>query len=110
MSQCDYLFYLSLKSIQTHKAQTTHAYLIFSNQACPFVIEVYCQDVKATQQPVQLDSGIKMLNSAVQRSITSKAEAKSLKGHESVLVYTYKGESRISSVIANKVCMSVRGY
>ncbi|XP_056606307.1 EF-hand calcium-binding domain-containing protein 7 [Triplophysa dalaica] len=71
-------------------------------EACPFVIEVYCQDVKATQQPVQLDSGIKMLNSAVQRSITSKAEAKSLKGHESVLVYTYKGESRISSVIANK--------
>lgn len=71
-------------------------------EACPFVIEVYCEDAKATLQPVHLDSGIKMLNSAVQRSITSKAEAKSLKGHDSVLVYTYKGESRISSVIANK--------
>uniref|UniRef100_A0A8C1TTU5 EF-hand calcium-binding domain-containing protein 7 n=1 Tax=Cyprinus carpio TaxID=7962 RepID=A0A8C1TTU5_CYPCA len=61
-------------------------------EACPF----------ATLQAVHLDSGIKMLNSAVQRSITSKAEARSLKGHENVLVYTYKGESRISSVIANK--------
>uniref|UniRef100_A0A673LXQ9 EF-hand calcium-binding domain-containing protein 7 n=1 Tax=Sinocyclocheilus rhinocerous TaxID=307959 RepID=A0A673LXQ9_9TELE len=71
-------------------------------EACPFVIEVYCEDAKATLQAVHLDSGIKMLNSAVQRSITSKAEAKSLKGHENVLIYTYKGESRISSVIANK--------
>ncbi|RXN35570.1 EF-hand calcium-binding domain-containing 7 [Labeo rohita] len=71
-------------------------------EACPFVIEVYCEDIKATLQAVHLDSGIKMLNSAVQRSITSKAEARSLKGHENVLVYTYKGESRISSVIANK--------
>ncbi|ROL48880.1 EF-hand calcium-binding domain-containing protein 7 [Anabarilius grahami] len=71
-------------------------------EACPFVIEVYCEDVKATLQTVHLDSGIKMLNSAVQRSVTSKAEARSLKGHENVLVYTYKGESRISSVIANK--------
>ncbi|XP_043098049.1 EF-hand calcium-binding domain-containing protein 7 [Puntigrus tetrazona] len=71
-------------------------------EACPFVIEVYCEDVEATLQAVHLDSGIKMLNSAVQRSITSKAEARSLKGHENVLIYTYKGESRISSVIANK--------
>ncbi|KAK7144785.1 hypothetical protein R3I94_011014 [Phoxinus phoxinus] len=71
-------------------------------EACPFVIEVYCEDVKATLQTVHLDSGIKMLNSSVQRSITSKAEARSLKGQENVLVYTYKGESRISSVIANK--------
>ncbi|XP_048055870.1 EF-hand calcium-binding domain-containing protein 7 [Megalobrama amblycephala] len=71
-------------------------------EACPFVIEVFCEDVKATLQAVHLDSGIKMLNSAVQRSVTSKAEARSLKGHENVLVYTYKGESRISSVIANK--------
>uniref|UniRef100_A0A8C2KXB9 EF-hand calcium-binding domain-containing protein 7 n=1 Tax=Cyprinus carpio TaxID=7962 RepID=A0A8C2KXB9_CYPCA len=71
-------------------------------EACPFVIAVYCEDVKATLQAVHLDSGIKMLNSAVQRSITSKAEGRSLKGHENVLVYTYKGESRISSVIANK--------
>lgn len=71
-------------------------------EACPFVIEVYCEGAKATLQAVHLDSGIKMLNSAVQRSITSKAEARSLKGHENVLIYTYKGESRISSVIANK--------
>lgn len=71
-------------------------------ESCPFVIDVYCEDVKATLQAVHLDSGVKMLNSAVQRSITSKAEAKALKGHENVLVYTYKGESRISSVIANK--------
>uniref|UniRef100_A0A8C2K7U5 Phosphoglucomutase 1 n=1 Tax=Cyprinus carpio TaxID=7962 RepID=A0A8C2K7U5_CYPCA len=71
-------------------------------EACPFFIEVYCEDANATLQAVHLDSGIKMLNSAVQRSITSKAEARSLKGHENVLIYTYKGESRISSVIANK--------
>uniref|UniRef100_A0A672LEY2 EF-hand calcium-binding domain-containing protein 7 n=1 Tax=Sinocyclocheilus grahami TaxID=75366 RepID=A0A672LEY2_SINGR len=73
---------------------------------CPLflngIIFFYCEDAKATLQAVHLDSGIKMLNSAVQRSITSKAEARSLKGHENVLIYTYKGESRISSVVANK--------
>ncbi|TRY53989.1 hypothetical protein DNTS_015547 [Danionella cerebrum] len=71
-------------------------------ESCPFAIDVYCLDGKATLRAAHLDSGIRMLNSAVQRSITSKAEARSLKGHENVLVYTYKGETRISSVIANK--------
>uniref|UniRef100_A0A8C0YEC9 EF-hand calcium binding domain 7 n=1 Tax=Cyprinus carpio carpio TaxID=630221 RepID=A0A8C0YEC9_CYPCA len=75
-------------------------------ETCPLflngIIFFYCEDANATLQAVHLDSGIKMLNFAVQRSITSKAEARSLKGHENVLIYTYKGESRISSVIANK--------
>ncbi|XP_028856679.1 EF-hand calcium-binding domain-containing protein 7 [Denticeps clupeoides] len=71
-------------------------------EACPFVIDVYCEDVKPILQAVNLESGPRMLNAALLRTITSKAEARNLKNHDSVTVYTYRGESRISSVIANK--------
>lgn len=74
-----------------------------SHQACPFLIDVHSEDVKPILQAVNLEAGAKMLNTALQRSVISRGEARPIKGHEGVSVYTYKGESRISSVIANKV-------
>lgn len=50
-----------------------------------------------------MDSGPKLLNQALQKSITARTGAKALRGHDNVFIYTYKGEHRISSLITNKV-------
>ncbi|CAB1323917.1 unnamed protein product [Coregonus sp. 'balchen'] len=80
-------------------------------EACPFLIDVYCEEGQCTLQPVSLESGHRILNTALQRSITARSEVKTLRGQENVLVYTYRGEHRISTVIANKSknCSSSRG-
>ncbi|XP_028300317.1 EF-hand calcium-binding domain-containing protein 7 [Gouania willdenowi] len=77
------------------------------DKACPFQINVYCEDTQVSIQPLSLDSGPKLLNKAVQKSITVKTGAKALRGHDNVFVYTYRGEQRISSLIANKTNQKV---
>ena len=74
-------------------------------------------------QPVSLAAAPRMLNAGLHKSITARGEARALRGEagalrgeagalrgqdrgprgEDVLLYTYKGEHRISSLIANKV-------
>uniref|UniRef100_A0A8C7KYM4 EF-hand calcium binding domain 7 n=1 Tax=Oncorhynchus kisutch TaxID=8019 RepID=A0A8C7KYM4_ONCKI len=76
-------------------------------EACPFLIDVYCEEGQCTLQPVSLESGHRILNTALQRSITARSEVKTLRGQENVLVYTYRGEHRISTVIANKTNQKV---
>ncbi|XP_041696010.1 EF-hand calcium-binding domain-containing protein 7 isoform X2 [Coregonus clupeaformis] len=76
-------------------------------EACPFLIDVYCEEGQCTLQPVSLESGHRILNTALQRSITARSEVKTLRGQENVLVYTYRGEHRISTVIANKTSQKV---
>ncbi|XP_017275893.1 EF-hand calcium-binding domain-containing protein 7 [Kryptolebias marmoratus] len=71
-------------------------------EACPFQIDVYCEDAQPSLQPLSMDSGPKLLNQALQKSITARTGAKALRGHDSVFVYTYRGEHRISSLLANK--------
>ncbi|CAN9500879.1 unnamed protein product [Ophioblennius macclurei] len=71
-------------------------------EACPFQIDVHCESAQLSIQPLSLDSGQKLLNQAVQKSITSRTGAKALRGHENVFIYTFRGENRISSLIANK--------
>ncbi|XP_054645804.1 EF-hand calcium-binding domain-containing protein 7 [Dunckerocampus dactyliophorus] len=71
-------------------------------EACPFQIEVQCEGTQPSVQPLKLDSGPKLLNQALQRSITLVGAAKPLKGQDNVLIYTYNGEHRVSSLIANK--------
>ncbi|XP_076132204.1 EF-hand calcium-binding domain-containing protein 7 [Alosa pseudoharengus] len=71
-------------------------------EACPFIIDVHCEDVKPILQAVNLESAARTLNTALQRSVISRGEARPIKGQDGVTVYTYRGESRISSVIANK--------
>lgn len=71
-------------------------------EACPFQIDVYCESTQFSIQPLSLDAGQKLLNQAVQKSITSRTGAKALRGHNNVFIYTFKGENRISSLIANK--------
>ncbi|XP_038857944.1 EF-hand calcium-binding domain-containing protein 7 [Salvelinus namaycush] len=76
-------------------------------EACPFLIDVYCEEGQCTLQPVSLESGHRILNTALQRSITARSEVKALRGQENILVYTYRGEHRISTVIANKTNQKV---
>lgn len=50
-----------------------------------------------------MTSGPKLLNQALQKSITARAGARALRGQENIFIYTYRGEHRVSSLIANKV-------
>uniref|UniRef100_A0A669CAF4 EF-hand calcium-binding domain-containing protein 7 n=1 Tax=Oreochromis niloticus TaxID=8128 RepID=A0A669CAF4_ORENI len=72
-------------------------------EACPFQIDVHCESTQPSIQPLSMDSGPKLLNQALQKSITARTGAKALRGHDNVFIYTYKGEHRISSLITNKV-------
>ncbi|XP_011613432.1 EF-hand calcium-binding domain-containing protein 7 [Takifugu rubripes] len=70
--------------------------------ACPFQIDVHCEAAQPSIQPVSMASGPRLLNQALQKSITARAGARALRGQESVFIYTYRGEHRISTLIANK--------
>ncbi|XP_028259706.1 EF-hand calcium-binding domain-containing protein 7 [Parambassis ranga] len=76
-------------------------------EACPFQIHVHCESSQPSIQPLNLDLGPKLLNQALQRSITARAGAKALRGQDNVFIYTYRGEHRISSLIANKTNQKV---
>uniref|UniRef100_UPI0037E767BE EF-hand calcium-binding domain-containing protein 7 n=1 Tax=Semicossyphus pulcher TaxID=241346 RepID=UPI0037E767BE len=76
-------------------------------EACPFQIDVHCEGTQPSIQPISLDSGPKLLNQALQKSITARTGAKALRGQDNVFIYTYRGEHRISSVIANKANQKV---
>ncbi|XP_056133511.1 EF-hand calcium-binding domain-containing protein 7 [Lampris incognitus] len=76
-------------------------------EACPFQIDVHCEGSQPSVQPLSLDSGPRLLNQALQKSIVSKAEARALRGKDNVLLYTYRGEHRISSLIVNKTNQKV---
>uniref|UniRef100_A0A671W7D3 EF-hand calcium-binding domain-containing protein 7 n=1 Tax=Sparus aurata TaxID=8175 RepID=A0A671W7D3_SPAAU len=75
--------------------------------ACPFQIDVHCEGTQPSIQPLSLDSGPKLLNQALQKSITTRTGAKALRGQDNIFIYTYRGEHRISSLIANKTNQKV---
>lgn len=71
-------------------------------EACPFVVDVYCEVCKPKMKAVSLESGSKALSTAVYKSVINKGEAKVMKGNDHVIIYTYKSDARITAVIANK--------
>ncbi|GLD49699.1 EF-hand calcium-binding domain-containing protein 7 [Lates japonicus] len=76
-------------------------------EACPFQIDIHSEGTQLSIQPLNMDSGPKLLNQALQKSITSRTGAKALRGQDNVFIYTYRGEHRISSLIANKANQKV---
>ncbi|XP_028443612.1 EF-hand calcium-binding domain-containing protein 7 isoform X1 [Perca flavescens] len=76
-------------------------------EACPFQIDVHCEGTQPSIQPLSMDSGPKLLIQALQKSITARTGAKALRGQDNVFIYTYRGEHRISSLIANKANQKV---
>uniref|UniRef100_A0A8C4ILE1 EF-hand calcium-binding domain-containing protein 7 n=1 Tax=Dicentrarchus labrax TaxID=13489 RepID=A0A8C4ILE1_DICLA len=76
-------------------------------EACPFQIDVHCEGTQPSIQPISMDSGPKLLNQGLQKSITARTGAKALRGQDNVFIYIYRGEHRISSLIANKTNQKV---
>ncbi|XP_074491018.1 EF-hand calcium-binding domain-containing protein 7 isoform X2 [Sebastes fasciatus] len=75
--------------------------------ACPFQIDVHCEGTQPSIQTLSMDSGPKLHNQALQKSITARTGAKALRGQDNLFIYTYRGEHRISSLIANKANQKV---
>ncbi|XP_053326000.1 EF-hand calcium-binding domain-containing protein 7 [Spea bombifrons] len=71
-------------------------------EACPFLIEGYADRCQPRLKAVGLESGSRQLQRALCRSVILKGDAKPVEGYEDVIIYTYKSDSRISSVIENK--------
>uniref|UniRef100_A0A6I8SD20 EF-hand calcium-binding domain-containing protein 7 n=1 Tax=Xenopus tropicalis TaxID=8364 RepID=A0A6I8SD20_XENTR len=71
-------------------------------EACPFVIEVYAEKCKPRLKTVSLESSNKQLQGAVCKSAKLKGDAKSMEGYEDVIIYTYKNDTHITSVMENK--------
>uniref|UniRef100_A0A3Q3VL63 EF-hand calcium-binding domain-containing protein 7 n=1 Tax=Mola mola TaxID=94237 RepID=A0A3Q3VL63_MOLML len=76
-------------------------------EACPFQVDVHCEGTHPSIQPLSMNSGPKRLNQALQKSITARAGAKALRGQDNIFIYTYRGEHRISTLIANKTNQKV---
>ncbi|XP_072275495.1 EF-hand calcium-binding domain-containing protein 7 [Pyxicephalus adspersus] len=71
-------------------------------EACPFIIDVYAEKCKPRLSAVSLPSSTRQLQKVLCKSAILKGEAKPMEGYESVVIYTYKNDSRITSVIENK--------
>nr|XP_009686981.1 PREDICTED: EF-hand calcium-binding domain-containing protein 7 isoform X2 [Struthio camelus australis] len=71
-------------------------------EACPFVIDVYAEKCKPRIKAIYLETGGWQLNRAICKSVVNKGEAKVMDGCENIIVYTYKTDIRITSVIENK--------
>ncbi|XP_037761901.1 EF-hand calcium-binding domain-containing protein 7 isoform X3 [Chelonia mydas] len=70
--------------------------------ACPFVINIYAEKCKPRIKAIYLEAGSRQLNRAICKSVVNKGDAKVLDSGESIIVYTYKSYTRITSVIENK--------
>ncbi|XP_028666777.1 EF-hand calcium-binding domain-containing protein 7 [Erpetoichthys calabaricus] len=71
-------------------------------EACPFILDAHSEECKLRLKAVNLKQSSKVLDTAICKSVMAKGEAKVMKGSESVTIYTYKNDFRITSVIANK--------
>uniref|UniRef100_A0A8C3RN23 EF-hand calcium-binding domain-containing protein 7 n=1 Tax=Chelydra serpentina TaxID=8475 RepID=A0A8C3RN23_CHESE len=71
-------------------------------EACPFVIDIYAEKCKPRIKAIYLEAGSRQLNRAICKSVVNKGDAKVLDSGESIIVYTYTSDTRITSVIENK--------
>ncbi|XP_067391643.1 EF-hand calcium-binding domain-containing protein 7 isoform X1 [Emydura macquarii macquarii] len=71
-------------------------------EACPFVIDIYAEKCKPRIKAIYLEDGGTQLNGAICKSVVNKGDAKVLDSGETIIVYTYKSDTRITSVIENK--------
>uniref|UniRef100_UPI00398E8CB0 EF-hand calcium-binding domain-containing protein 7 n=1 Tax=Pristiophorus japonicus TaxID=55135 RepID=UPI00398E8CB0 len=87
--------WVTLESMGYSKALEMH-------EACPFVVNIYAENCKLKLTPISLEVGGSLLNSAICRSVISKGEAKAMKDYNTLVIHSYKTETRITSVIENK--------
>ncbi|XP_073400763.1 EF-hand calcium-binding domain-containing protein 7 isoform X3 [Dendrobates tinctorius] len=71
-------------------------------EACPFLIDVYAEKTKPQLKAVSLEPGSRLLQKVLCRSVLLNGDAKQMDGCDHIVVYTYKNDTRITSVIENK--------
>ncbi|XP_072130000.1 EF-hand calcium-binding domain-containing protein 7 isoform X2 [Mobula birostris] len=71
-------------------------------KACPFVVDIYAEDSKIKLTPISLEADGRLLNLVICKNVISKGEAKAMKGYNALVIYTYKTDTIITSVIENK--------
>ncbi|XP_044156659.1 EF-hand calcium-binding domain-containing protein 7 isoform X2 [Bufo gargarizans] len=71
-------------------------------EACPFIMDVYAEKSKPKMKAVSLESSSRLLQKVLCRSVILKGEANPMDGCAHVIIYTYKNDARITSVIENK--------
>ncbi|XP_056388830.1 EF-hand calcium-binding domain-containing protein 7 [Hyla sarda] len=71
-------------------------------EACPFIIDLYAEKTKPKLKAVSLESSSRLLQKVLCKSVILKGDGKPMDGCENVIVYTYKNDTRVSSVIENK--------
>ncbi|XP_068095423.1 EF-hand calcium-binding domain-containing protein 7 isoform X2 [Hyperolius riggenbachi] len=71
-------------------------------EACPFLIEVYAEKCKPRLNIANLESSSRQLQKLICKSVIAKGEATPMEGYDSVIIFTYKNDTRITSVIENK--------
>ncbi|XP_077306685.1 EF-hand calcium-binding domain-containing protein 7 isoform X1 [Lithobates pipiens] len=71
-------------------------------EACPFIIDIYAEKCKPRLSVVSLASSNRQLQKVISKSAILKGEGKPMENYESVVIYTYKNDTRITSVIENK--------
>ncbi|XP_076976841.1 EF-hand calcium-binding domain-containing protein 7 isoform X2 [Tamandua tetradactyla] len=71
-------------------------------EACPFVIDIYAEKCKPRVKAVHMEASSGQLEKAVCKSVLNKGDAKVMDGYENIIVYTYKCDTWITSVIENK--------
>ncbi|KAF4021724.1 hypothetical protein G4228_013837 [Cervus hanglu yarkandensis] len=76
-------------------------------EACPFVIDIYADKCKPRIKAVHMEACSGQLEKAICKSVLNKGNAKVMDGYENIIIYTYKRDTWITSVIENKVCQHV---
>ncbi|XP_055441600.1 EF-hand calcium-binding domain-containing protein 7 isoform X2 [Bubalus kerabau] len=71
-------------------------------EACPFVIDIYADKCKPRIKAVHMEACSGQLEKAVCKSVLNKGNAKVMDGYENIIIYTYKRDTWITSVIENK--------
>ncbi|XP_066453793.1 EF-hand calcium-binding domain-containing protein 7 isoform X2 [Eleutherodactylus coqui] len=71
-------------------------------EACPFIIDVYTEKSKPKLKVASLESGSHLLQKVLCKSVILKGDASPMDGYEHITIYTYKNDTRITSVIENK--------
>ncbi|XP_017900571.1 PREDICTED: EF-hand calcium-binding domain-containing protein 7 isoform X2 [Capra hircus] len=71
-------------------------------EACPFVIDIYADKCKPRIKAVHMEACSGQLEKAICKSVLNKGNAKVMDGYENIIIYTYKRDTWITSVIENK--------
>lgn len=71
-------------------------------EVCPFIVDIYAEDCKLKLTPIGLESTGSLLDSVICKTVMKKGEPKAIKGYNPLVIYTYKTETLITSVVENK--------